>query len=136
MVDVKNKKCIGKDCTRYPNYNYKGETKRLYCNNCKLPDMINIVTFKRQISRSPSPTILTTSNSQDTIKSPKKKIERHFSFQPYSTISPSNTSNMDIDIFNRRVHRSLSPSQQHGFNDSSNSLDSAVKKKDQNKFSI
>jgi hypothetical protein len=39
------KKCI-KCNIKFPSFNYKNETKRLYCNTCKLPDMINVKSKK------------------------------------------------------------------------------------------
>ena len=44
MVDIKSKRCRGKDgkCEKYAIYNYPGEKKVLYCNSCKLEKMVNI----------------------------------------------------------------------------------------------
>ena len=45
MVDIKSKKCIECNIKR-PVFNYKSELTALYCNDCKLTDMINIISKK------------------------------------------------------------------------------------------
>eukprot|EP00122_Pirum_gemmata_P005465 Pgem_evm1s4976 len=41
IEDSKTHKCQG-NCGRYPSQNYPGETKRLYCKQCKLPGMVDV----------------------------------------------------------------------------------------------
>jgi hypothetical protein len=45
MIDINHKKCIECNIKR-PNYNYQGETKGLYCSDCKKSDMIDVKNKK------------------------------------------------------------------------------------------
>lgn len=50
MINIKSDRCIGilensKKCTTIASYNFIGNKARLYCNSCKLPDMIDIVNL-------------------------------------------------------------------------------------------
>jgi len=45
MINIRTNKCI--ECNnKQPIYNYKNETKALYCNKCKKENMINIISKK------------------------------------------------------------------------------------------
>ena len=45
MVDVKNKKCITYNL-QYGCFNYPNEKQRLYCSDCKLKNIVNIMDKK------------------------------------------------------------------------------------------
>ncbi len=42
MVNVKDKKCEHPDCSKIPNYNSPGETKKRFCNEHKLEGMVDV----------------------------------------------------------------------------------------------
>ena len=42
MIDVTNKKCCEKGCTKQPTYNLPGETKGIYCFKHKKDNMIDV----------------------------------------------------------------------------------------------
>lgn len=42
MVNVRNKKCIFKNCKLKSIYNYEGKKNPMYCNKHKLNDMIDV----------------------------------------------------------------------------------------------
>ena len=42
MIDIKSKTCMFENCKTLPTYNFKGETKALYCSIHKKDNMINI----------------------------------------------------------------------------------------------
>jgi hypothetical protein len=44
MVDILNKNCIHKGCTKRPNFNIEGQTKGLYCSQHKLEGMIDVIS--------------------------------------------------------------------------------------------
>jgi hypothetical protein len=42
MIDIKNKKCLGLNCKKYPSYGLETDSKPTFCGTHKTPDMINI----------------------------------------------------------------------------------------------
>ena len=44
MIDVKHKKC--KNCDKRPTFNYKNDTKVIYCAKHKLEEMIDVKNKK------------------------------------------------------------------------------------------
>lgn len=40
FVNVANKRCLGKDCTKRPHFGFKKENKKIYCREHKLPEMM------------------------------------------------------------------------------------------------
>ena len=42
MINVKNKKCICKDCKKIPSFNIENENKPLYCFEHKLDNMVKL----------------------------------------------------------------------------------------------
>ncbi len=42
MVDVRSAKCTHEGCRTRPNYNYKNETKALYCSVHKKDGMVDV----------------------------------------------------------------------------------------------
>jgi hypothetical protein len=44
MVDIMSKRCNHDGCQKQPNYNYPGETTRLFCSSHKLENMVDIMS--------------------------------------------------------------------------------------------